>query len=263
MESRPLKPSHIAKPPLFEAIVIAGFTFPALDCARIRHSRHRHDRFTIDTPLNKPFIAGPLPTPIEQHVEAIAAGVSEIARRADDGSLTVGELIALLGQHSHTMVILVFSVLNMIPGPPGYGGTVAMAIMAVTVAMLLGRPLRVGGWVGQRRIPARLVGRMIDRLAFLARLLAHFSRPRLQALTGERAKAATGVFIMVVSAPMVLPIPLINAVPNVGIAVICLSRINRDGLGILIGIFISLLGLAIAAGAVWGVVSLAQIVLAG
>jgi len=66
----------------------------------------------------------------------------------------------------------------------------------------------------------------------------------------------------VVSLPMVLPIPFINAVPNTGIAVICVSRINRDGVGVLLGMLIAVIGLGIAGGAIWAAISLAQTVLA-
>lgn len=194
-------------------------------------------------------------SPVEHHVSAIADSIS----RAE--SVTAGDLLALLGNASYSMVILVLSVLNMIPGPPGYGGTIAIAIMAVTLTMLAGRPLQLGGWVGSRPLPASLLARMIGQMRWLAGLIARVSRPRLEALTGPRTELPLGVFIFLVSLPMVLPIPFINAVPNTGIAVICVSRINRDGLGVLLGMLIALLGLAIAGGAIWAAITLAQTVL--
>ncbi len=195
-------------------------------------------------------------TPIEARVEAIATSV----REAEDG-LTAGKLIGLLGSTSHTMGILVLSVLNMIPGPPGYGGTVAIAMMGVTLAMLMDRPLRLDGWVGSRRLSQKLVVRVMDRLVLVARLVGRVSRPRLEWLAGERAGQLTSIFILLACLPMVVPIPLINAVPNVGIAVITVSRVNRDGLGVLIGAVIALIGLGIAVAAIWGVIHLARTVL--
>lgn len=200
------------------------------------------------------------PTPVERQIETIARNVKATAS-ADGAGLTVGAFVSALGQKSHATIILVLSVMNMIPGPPGYGGTIAATIILVTGAMLLGKPLGIGGWVGRRIIPEKLVERMLDRLRFLARLMARVSRPRLLFLTGQRARGPTGMFIIAVSMPMMLPIPLINAIPNVGIAIICLSRINRDGIGFVIGIVVSLIGLGVAAAAIWGAISLARIVL--
>lgn len=164
----------------------------------------------------------------------------------------------MVGSASFPMVILVLSVLNMIPGPPGYGGTLAIAIMLATVADLLGKPLRIGGWVGERPLSPRLLERLISQMQWFAGLVSRVSRPRLLLLTGPRTECPLALFILVVSLPMVLPIPLINAVPNTGIAVISVSRINQDGLGVLIGALIALIGLGIALGAIWGATMLAM-----
>jgi hypothetical protein len=193
-------------------------------------------------------------------VEAQISALVEDARRA--GGLTAGALVGLLGNASYPMVVLALSMLNMIPGPPGYGGTLALAIMAVTVTRLLGQRLHLGGWVGARKLPPRLLDQMLRQLHWLAGLIARVSRPRLEALTGPQTETAVAVFILLVSLPMVLPIPFINAVPNTGIAVICVSRVNRDGLGVLIGAVIALVGLGIAAGAIWAAIHLAGTLMA-
>ncbi|WMT88647.1 exopolysaccharide biosynthesis protein [Pelagibacterium sp. 26DY04] len=200
-------------------------------------------------------------TPIELQIEAIAANVRMAARNAD-GALSVVELVDLLGTHSHTVVILLLSVLSMIWGPPGYAVLMGIAIVTVSTMMMLGKPLRLGRWISSRRIPGKMITGMMERLAFLARLLARLSRPRLEALAGESAKIPTGLLVMLISLPMALPIPFINAVPNVGIAIICVSRINRDGLGVVIGTVVGLLGVGIAVAIFWGAISLAQNVLA-
>jgi hypothetical protein len=131
----------------------------------------------------------------------------------------------------------------------------------VTVTRLSGRPLQLGGWLGSRPLPQRLVSRMIRQLHWLASLIARLSRPRLEALTGPHTELPVAIFIFVVSLPMILPIPFINAVPNTGIAIICASRINRDGLGVLLGALVALVGLAIALGAIWAAISLSLQVL--
>lgn len=193
-------------------------------------------------------------------VEASIAAIADRIGRSEQ--LTAAGLVDLLGAASYPLVILVLSVLNMLPGPPGYGGTLAITMISVTVATLFGRPLRLGGRIGQRVLPARLLDRMVGQMQWFAGLVALVSRPRLALLTGPRTELATAIFVLLVSLPMVLPIPFINAVPNTGIAVICVSRINHDGLGVLLGGVIALVGLAIAGGAIWGATMLAITMLA-
>lgn len=191
-------------------------------------------------------------SPVETRIAAIADKV----RRAE--GVNAGALVEMLGSASYPMVVMVLSVLNMIPGPPGYGGTIALAIMSATLARLLGKPLRIGGWIGRRMLPEKLLQRMIGQLQWLARLIGRLSRPRLEILTGPRSERLTAAFIFLVSLPMVVPIPFINAVPNTGIAVICVSRLNRDGLGVLIGGVIAVIGLGIAITAIWAATMLAR-----
>lgn len=195
------------------------------------------------------------PSPVEMQIDAIAAGLQQ-AEAAGDGALTIRQVIALLGEQSHSFVILVFCVLNMIPGPPGYGGTIACAIIAFAIAMIMGRPPGLPRFIGERRLSPRLASRMLQQLRWFSTLVARFSSPRLEFLAAEQGRMAVGCFVLMLSIPMVIPIPLINAVPNVGIAVICLSRINRDGAGMIAGGIIGLAGLTIAGLLIWGVVSL-------
>lgn len=200
-------------------------------------------------------------SPAEEHVRSIISGVVEVGTESG-GGLSVNAIMTLLGHHSHTLVILVLSVLNMIPGPPGYGGTLAFAMIFMAVTMVLGVPVQLPGWIGDRQIPSRFLMRMLDRLGTFARVFARFSRPRLEILTGDSARRPMAAFVILVSLPMVLPIPFINAVPNVGIAVMTVSRINRDGLGVILGFIIACLGLVIAVAAVWGAISLVQLLIA-
>jgi len=194
-------------------------------------------------------------TPVEAQLGDIIGALEAVALR-ENADFTAGELIALLGASSHILVILVFSVLNMIPGPPGYGGTMALAIMAFSVAMIAGAPLRLPSWIGERRLPVKTMLGVVTRLATLARIIGRFSRPRLLMLTMPAMRPLLGLFIIAVSAPMIVPIPFINAVPNVGICVLCLGWINRDGLGVIAGALIGFLGFVIACLAIWGVYEL-------
>src|SRR5690606_40356441 len=87
-------------------------------------------------------------------------------------------------------------------------------------------------------------------------VIARFSRPRLRWLTGAAATIPYGIFTMVISAAMTIPIPLTNAVPNVGLCVLAFSMLNRDGAGAVIGVVICLIGLMIEIALIFGAINL-------
>lgn len=195
--------------------------------------------------------ASTLVSPIERYMARMVAALQRLAR-SDDPNLTFSRLIDVMGRGSHRLLILVFTLLNMVPGPPGFGGTIAWTTLGIALAMIMRWPIRLPALIGDRGLPLNLLLKLSERVAVAARYAARFSRPRLRWLTGAAATIPYGVFVIVVSLVMTIPIPFINAIPNVGLCVLSFSMLNRDGLGAIVGMAISLLGLGIAAAAIFG-----------
>ncbi|KFL26020.1 hypothetical protein JP74_16340 [Devosia sp. 17-2-E-8] len=190
-------------------------------------------------------------SPIERYMARMVAALQRLAR-SDDPNLTFSRLIDVMGRGSHRLLILVFTLLNMVPGPPGFGGTIAWTTLGIALAMIMRWPIRLPALIGDRGLPLNLLLKLSERVAVAARYAARFSRPRLRWLTSAAATIPYGVFVIVVSLVMTIPIPFINAIPNVGLCVLSFSMLNRDGLGAIVGVAISLLGLGIAAAAIFG-----------
>ncbi|MCP8882054.1 exopolysaccharide biosynthesis protein [Devosia sp. XJ19-1] len=190
-------------------------------------------------------------TPITRYTRRIASSL----RRAADGDethLTLTGLVELLGPRAHRLLLLVVSLFNMIPGPPGYGGTIAWTTCAIAVAMLLGKQIRLPGIIGKRRLPLDLMIRASEQVVTVAGILARFSRPRLRWLTGAAANLPYAILVIGVSVVMALPVPFINAIPNVGLCIIAFSMLNRDGAGVIVGIGATAVGLGVAIAIVVG-----------
>ncbi|GHA36821.1 exopolysaccharide biosynthesis protein ExoD [Devosia pacifica] len=192
-------------------------------------------------------------------VEADVAAITGTLRAAiEDGRrrVTVRELIDLLGDKSHLLVILVFCILNMLPGPPGYGGTMAAAIFTFSIAMVRAKSIWLPGFLGKRRLSTRLLIQMLERMGSLTRLMSKISRTRLEWLAGKLAQRILGVFMMMLCLPMAVPIPFMNAIPNVGLTVLCIALLNRDGILVGAGIALALIGVTIDVGVIWFVITL-------
>ncbi|WIY54247.1 exopolysaccharide biosynthesis protein [Devosia sp. YIM 151766] len=199
--------------------------------------------------------------PINHYTNRIVAGLRRVAE-SDAPQLTFARLIETMGDHSHRLLILMLTLLNMIPGPPGFGGTIAWTTFAVALFMVLGRPIRLPGIIGRRKLPLALLLKASEQVAKVTAIIARFSRPRWRWLTGAAATIPYGIFTMAVSVFMTLPIPFINAVPNVGLCILAFAMLNRDGLGAIIGLAICAIGLIIAGLLLFGVVNLGMAAMA-
>lgn len=193
--------------------------------------------------------------PIVRYTNRIVLGLRTVAASGDE-KLTFRGLIEAMGPGAHRLLILMLTLLNMIPGPPGFGGTIAWTTFAVALAMVLGKPIRLPGIIGNRKLPVAPLLKASEQVVRVTGIIARFSRPRMRWLTGAAATVPYGIFTMVLSVAMTVPIPFINAVPNVGLCVLAFSMLNRDGIGAVIGTVICLVGLGIEIALIFGAVNL-------
>lgn len=190
--------------------------------------------------------------PITRQINRIVAGLRRVAE-SDAPKLTFARLVETMGPHSHRLLILMLTLLNMIPGPPGFGGTLAWTTLAVALFMVLGKPIRLPDIIGRRKLPLGALLKASETVARVTAMIARFSKPRMRWMTGAAATIPFGIFTMVISVFMTLPIPFINAIPNVGLCVVAFSMLNRDGLGVIIGLVICTAGLVVAGALLTGV----------
>jgi len=203
-----------------------------------------------------------VPSPIALYANRMVSALQALAA-SDDPNLTFSRLIDSLGRNSHRLLILLFSLLNMLPGPPGFGGTIAWTTFAIALAMAMNWPIRLPGFIANRKLPLDLLLKLSERAAWAAGYAARISRPRLRWLTGAAATLPYGIFVMFISVVMTIPIPFINAIPNVGLCIMSFSMLNRDGLGMLAGLVVCLLGLAVAAAVLYGAFELGMAAFGG
>lgn len=208
--------------------------------------------------LSKGRIAGSMNrTPLDRHLFRIS---NVLARNlaGDEPRLTFAQLIEELGTQSHMVVILFFCALNMLPGPPGFGGTIAITIFVLALTMVLGRPIRLPRFIGERRVPRRMLQSTLKRLKSFSRQFGRFSSPRLEILATEATNKPLGIIIMLMCLPMVVPIPFMNAIPNVGLTIMCLSRLNHDGTLMGAGFVVGVIGVVIDLAVIITLVTLAM-----
>lgn len=190
----------------------------------------------------------------------IVDGISEKLRalaEMPDAALTAADLLELVGPRSHVLALLLFALLNLLPGPPGYNFLMALAMFAVSLSMLFNRPLSFGAWFGRIPLPIKVVQKLLDALGAMVRWAARISAPRWRGMTGRRAMPFIAVCAVILGLVNMAPIPFMNLIPSIGLAVICMGVLNEDGKAVLVGVAIAALGTALTIVAAWLLVVLA------
>lgn len=188
--------------------------------------------------------------PIIPIVDVIVAQLRERAEQPG-AALTSADLLNMVGERSHVLAIMLFALLNLLPGPPGYNFLMAVAMFAVGISMLLGRPMSFGSWFGRMPLPLKVIKKLLEALAVIVRWAARISAPRWRGLTGPGAMPFLAVIAIVLAVVNMAPVPFMNLIPSAGLAVICMGVLNEDGIAVLAGIAIGALGTVVALVAIW------------
>jgi len=165
--------------------------------------------------------------------------------------LTCSDLLRLVGDRAHTLALLLFSLLNLLPAPPGYNFFMALIIIVLAAAMLTGRPMQLGRRVGQMRLPIAVVAKLLDILALVTRWAASISSPRWQRVVSPAARSILAAIAVLLGVVMLVPIPFTNMLPSIGLAMMCIGALNRDGVLAIAGIGLGLLGVVITVAVAW------------
>lgn len=188
--------------------------------------------------------------PIEAVFADMVAKLNHLAGQPG-AALTFEGLLGVFGPHSHALALFIFSLLNMLPGPPGYNFLMALIVTIIAIKMLLGQDIRVGRFIGRTKLPLKLVVRLVGLVSMLASRVAKVSAPRLPVLVGPVAQPVLALVIIVLGIAQLAPIPGMNLVPAIGVAMICVGQLNRDGLMVIAGAIVGLFGLILLALSIW------------
>jgi hypothetical protein len=185
-----------------------------------------------------------------------------LARLAEPatGSVTLGEVLAAVGERSFGALLVILAIPNMVAGLiPGLSILLGLPLLLVSLQLLVGAekpwlPRRLARLEIQRADLRRIVERTRKALRRLERAL----RPRLEFVTASWAERLIGLGCVALSILVFLPIPFANLVPATGIMLFGFSMLERDGL-----VALAALGIVGLSAALFGGVAFAFIAAAG
>ncbi len=177
--------------------------------------------------------------------------------RGGADSLTLGEVIAGLGDRSFGWLILLFSLVNLMPLPPGSTLVLALPLLLVTGQMALGlRVVRLPGFITRRRVGRKTFQRVVLRLRPLMRPIERVVRPRQLYLFEPGPERMIGGVLFAVSVALFLPIPLSAYLPAIALFVAGFGLVERDGVvttcGVALGVVSILVTVAVVGALVFG-----------
>jgi hypothetical protein len=189
----------------------------------------------------KPGAAAP-GAPVEAGPPSVSVVLRQVVDRAQGDTITIGEIIEAFGERAFGFVLILFSLPNCVPAPPGLAGIVGTPVLIFGLQMMLGhrRPW-LPGFVLRRSVQVATFRRLIDAAEPKLRRLEAFCKPRLVGLFGPLGDRFVGLFAFLAAVSVLIPFPGTNFPPSIALVIASIAIMEEDGY-LLIGAY--LIGLA-------------------
>jgi hypothetical protein len=186
----------------------------------------------MDSSVSHPGVRRPVPERASEILARLA--------RTELENIDVGTLLEALKDRSFGIILILFALPNAILPVAWVLGT---PILLFAIQMTMGRQ---EPWLPEiMRRPKLSRETFIKVMDYVSRYLAvieSWLKPRWNWLTTNRMERVIGAYLVFLTVVLLVPVPFGNALPSFGIAIIAAGLLEKDGVAILVGAIIGLIG---------------------
>lgn len=177
--------------------------------------------------------------------------LEDVVNRSSSDRVLVKDLVDAMDAVGFGLAIMIFAFGIIIPLPPPFPSIISIPLVIFAAQMIMGRtapklPKRFANLTVKRSVLAMLIQRSSPYIRKVEKIL----KPRLAFMFYPGMERVIGVFIFIFSSFVLLPMPLSNFIPGLGVLIISFGLLGKDGLFTIFGIFTGLTGIAISVTAV-------------
>jgi hypothetical protein len=160
-----------------------------------------------------------------------------LARGAAGEYVTFGELFHALSNRAFAILIIIFTLPNLIPMIPGVSTITGLAIILLALQLAIGRSEPwLPRMVADKGFARADLQKLTDRAVPLIRRFEAIASPRLSMMSSAVGQRVIGFVIVLLGLVLILPIPIIGNIPPAwAIVILALGLVERDGVVIAIG----------------------------
>ncbi len=184
---------------------------------------------------------------MEPHKIITTQVIEDVVNSGSSDRVPIRDLVAAMESIGFGLGMMIFSFGIIIPLPPPFPSIIALPLVVFSAQMMLGYsspklPKRFSNLSVKRSVLAMLV----QKLAPYIRKVERFLKPRLSFIASGAFERVIGFFTLVFSSFIVLPIPLSNFIPGLGILIISFGLLGKDGVVVIFGIIVGIIGVIIS-----------------
>ncbi len=173
--------------------------------------------------------------------------IEDFVHTSSGDRVRIADLIDSMEGAGFGLTLMVFSFGLIIPLPPPVPSIISMPLLVFAFQMMIGLkapklPKKFSNTTIKRSILATIMRKLTPYIMKVEKIL----RPRLLFMMSIPAERIVGGLIFLFAGFVLIPMPLSNFVPGLGILIISFGLLGRDGLVMIFGIFIGFLGILVS-----------------
>jgi hypothetical protein len=179
--------------------------------------------------------------------EPVSSALKRLVRPQKKRTITMDELAEALKDRGIAFLLMVLVIPTMAPiAPPGFSMTLSIPQFFLAFQMAFGfKRLWLPGWIGRRELKVSSLRFVIHKALPLILWLERRLKPRVLNMSSRAGEQMIGWISVICCMSVLAPIPFSNSVPSLGMTLMTLGLLERDGVVIMAGIWVAWLGLGI------------------
>jgi hypothetical protein len=157
-------------------------------------------------------------------------------KAAHEECISVGSILHLFGVRGFAFLLLMLALLNivsfMVPFVSVLFG-LPMVILAAQMVLGFHAPI-FPAFIRRRTIQRQALMQGLARALYGVEKIEHYIKPRFMFLTHPALTRLHGLLALMLAVMVTLPIPLFNVPPSVGLALLAIGMLQRDGIFIVL-----------------------------
>ncbi len=190
-----------------------------------------------------------------RHLSEVLQDIADASAKPEE-RISLGMLIESFGSQAFATLIFVFALPVSLPiAIPGISAILGAPLLLLTWQLMRGQeqpwlPDVMRNRSFRRRDFAAVLRRILPWMRRIERLLG----PRLVILTTPRAAQCIGFLAFALALILFLPVPFGNTVPALSIAILALAMLERDGIAVIVGALVGLVGIGLVSGVIFALI---------
>lgn len=173
--------------------------------------------------------------------------------------ISFDDILDALSERSFGALMILFAALNLVPLPPGSSTIFGIPLVLLSIQMLLGfeKPW-FPAFMRRKSMQVETYRRFIAKLEPMLVRFEKLARPRYWFVPQMIVERVVSIVALLMSLIVILPVPLINQLPALGIVLLAIGLGEQDGVWLGTGLLVAALaaGIAIGLGASVGLAAL-------